>query len=56
MTFMKKISMLLCKYKYKETVPLTIFDTIQIKKITEKNRMCSLIQVSHTGNFISTNI
>ena len=29
---MEKISMLLCKYKYKETVPLTIFDPMQIKR------------------------
>jgi hypothetical protein len=36
MTLMKKISIFLCKYKYKETVPLTIYDTMQIKENHEK--------------------
>lgn len=45
MTFMKKISMFLCKYKYIETVPLTIFDTVQIVKKSWKRIGCALTQV-----------
>jgi hypothetical protein len=39
---MKKISMFLCKYKYKETVPLTIYDTMQIETNHGERIGCAL--------------
>lgn len=49
---LSKISMLLCKQKYKATVPLTIFDTMSIEQKSLTRIGCTR---SHTGNFIWIN-